>query len=103
MVLKQGKLFDNRSIDDRFKEFMEKHPAAYELFKRFAWQLRHAGRRRFSADAIIQRIRWECWIGEMEEEDFKFNDHFTSRFARKLIAEDSSFEGFFETRKLKSD
>lgn len=102
MVLKQGKLFDERSIDDRFEQFLRDHPDVWVLFRRFAWELAVAGRKRGSADAIIHRIRWEHWTSSTGTKDFKINDHFSSRLARKMIAEYPSFADFFETRKLKS-
>lgn len=103
MVLKQGKLFDNRSIDDRFEEFLRDHPDVWDLFCRFAWELKLSGKERGSADAILHRIRWEHWTTSSGKKDFKINDHFSSRFARAMIEKCPAFVDFFETRKLKSD
>ena len=102
MVLKQGKLFDERSIDDRFEEFLRDHPDVWWMFHRFAWDLKNAGRTRGSADAIVHRIRWEHWTSSSGTKDFKINDHFSSRLATKMIQEYPSFAEFFETRKLKA-
>jgi hypothetical protein len=99
-------LFDPRSdesIDARFVEFDAAHPEVYDLFKRFALELLGRGRERYSADAILHRIRWHYAVNPGKEFDgFKINDHFSSRYARKLAAEDVRFAEFFEFRVLRS-
>lgn len=94
---------DSNSIDERFAEFDTLHPEVFALFRQFALQLLNRGRSRGSADQIIQRIRWETSANSQREEgDFKINDHFSSRYARKLKNEDARFAEFFEFRVLKS-
>lgn len=88
------------SIQERFEGFHENHPEIYELFQRFARELRDAGRSHYSADAILHRIRWEYDVNPRHDEQFKINDHFSSRYARLLIEDDASFEGFFSLRNL---
>lgn len=89
-------------IAERFAEFDAANPEVWELFKRFARQARDAGRGRYSADAILHRIRWHVAIETRSNDGFKINDHFSAMYARKLIAEDRTFAGFFETRVRKS-
>lgn len=88
------------SIQQRFDEFDTAHPEVFDLFKQFAAELRRAGRTHYSADSILHRIRWHCDVNQQRDETWKINDHFSSRYARKLIAEDESFQGFFELRNL---
>ncbi len=93
------------SISDRFEKWINANPDVYRLFKLFANEARNAGRRHYSADAICHRIRWHVNI-EMRATDgaeFKINDHYSSRLARKLIAEHPEFTSFFELRELKSE
>lgn len=103
----QRSLFDDlpaeraRTIQERFAEFDRAHPDVYELFRRFAFELRDAGRKRYSAKALIERIRWHMATSSTEEE-FKINNVFTSRYVRKLVEQCPEFEGFFELRKLKA-
>lgn len=97
-------LFDDarrRSIQERFEAYHAEHPEVYELIRLYSAKVREAGFDRFSIDAIFQRIRWYHHI-EKRDGDFKLNDHFRSRYARKLMDEDESFADFFEIRALKS-
>lgn len=98
-------LFDRltrRSIDERFEAFHTENPKVFELFCRFADEARRTGRTRYSADAILHRLRWHLEIEVRDTgEEFALNNDFTSRYARLLIEEDPSFDGFFELRKLR--
>lgn len=102
----QRSLFDNRRIDERFAEFLKTNPDVWDLFKRLAYRAQASGVHRYSAKAIIERIRWEYTVerkrSDGDRDDFKINDHFTSRFVRKLITEDPTFAGFFETRQIRT-
>jgi hypothetical protein len=88
----QVAVFDREKAEDSIQD----------LFKRFAGELRNKGRRGYSSDMILHRIRWHYAVNQERDEGFKLNDHFTSRYARKLIQDDPLFDGFFETRKLRS-
>lgn len=91
------------SMDDiqrRFLRFHEENPHVYDLLRRFSLQARRRGRTRFSIDAIYHRARWHTQI-ETTDPDWKLNDHYTSRYARKLMDEEPELEGFFELRDLR--
>lgn len=90
------------TIQDDFEEFCAKHPDVYAHFVRYAEEFRGAGRRRYGAKVIIERIRWH-FATSSGDESFKIDNRFTSRFARKLIAERPEFAHFFETRTLRSE
>lgn len=95
--------FDTRrAIQDQFESFDKANPRVWELFVRFAEQAKAAGQKRYSSDAILHRIRWHINI-ETHGDDFKINNNFSSRYARKLVAERPEFEGFFSLRELKSE
>lgn len=94
---------DRPSIRDRFERFHRANPAVYQAFKRFAWDVKRVGRTRWSADAIVQRIRW-LYSVETDEPDFKINDHYSAYYARLLMEEDpENFAGFFELRKTRTE
>lgn len=84
-------------IVDKFWEYHEENPHVYELFKRFAGELKVSGRKNYGAKAIIERIRWHLMV-ETHGEDFKMANNHTSCYARLLMAMEPSFEGFFELR-----
>ena len=89
-------------IEVAFRKFHAAHREVYVLFQKYARELTAAGRTRFSADAILHRIRFYHAVNpDKEFEGFKINDNFSSRYAR-LLAEDfpEEFGDFFEFRKL---
>lgn len=82
-----------------FEKYDREQPEVWELFVRFANEARDSGRSRYSARAIIHRIRWECAVERPTGKPFKINDHLAGRYARKLIGADpDKWEGFFELR-----
>jgi len=95
-----------RVIDDpiqhAFEGFHGSHPEVYELFKRFAWELRNAGQKRIGAKAVWERLRYETQVNPERYSGFKLNNNFTSRYARRLIADDPSFRSLIEVRRLQS-
>lgn len=88
-----------KTIQERFEEFDMAHPDVYALFRRFAFELQNAGRMRYGAKSLIERIRWHLATSSNTEE-FKINNNFTSRYVRKLVEECPQFAGFFERRRL---
>ena len=105
----QGTLFDLRkprcgTIAERFTAWIEAHPQVFELFKQYATEAMAAGQRRYSADALVQRIRWHLTVETVPTDgtEFKINDHYSSRLARMLVEAEPKFEGFFELRQLRA-
>jgi len=67
------------------------------LFERLAMQVHHAGHERYSADAILHRIRWHEQI-ERGNRGFRANNNWTAPLARWFLARNPQLPGFFETR-----
>lgn len=84
-------------IADAFVDYHKANPGIYDQFKRFAFELRRAGRDHFGAKAILERIRYETAITGSGE--FKINNNFASCYARLLILDHPEFSEFFETRR----
>jgi hypothetical protein len=84
-------------IVDEFIAYHQEHPNIYDLFKKYAYQLKGAGRERFSSRAIIERIRWDMNI-EWTSTEFKIKDHIIPCYARLLMDQDPGFVGFFARR-----
>ena len=89
------------SIDERFRLFDRAHPEVFRLFRQYAEFIRGKGHDRYSADAILHRIRWHFAI-DKGDRDFAINNNFSSRYARLLMEVDPAFVGFFEVRELRS-
>lgn len=93
---------DKQSKMDRdFERWINEHPEAYEHFSMFAFQAINAGRQRFGAKAICERIRWYVAM-EWKGEPYKINNNYVSRLARKFIDDCPQYSYLFETRVLKS-
>jgi len=89
------------SARDRFQDYDRRHPEVWELFVEFSREARRAGLSRYSARAIVHRIRWECSIHRQQADAFRINDHYAGHYARKLIASDPArWSGFFELREM---
>ena len=98
----QGELFPTKERFHAFVEFHQGNPHVYQMFKRFAKQAKSAGRPRFGAHAIGERIRWYTQI-ETSDTEFKLNDHHLPYYARLLMLREPEFNGFFETRDARFD
>jgi hypothetical protein len=70
---------------------------------RLCRKLHRAGRDHYSIDAILHRVRWHYDVkAKVPGEPFKLNDHFTSRYARLVMRQESDLHDFFETRRLRA-
>lgn len=97
----QFSLWQGRTIEERFVAFHARHPEVYAALVRLALDAKAAGRRKLGIRTLWERLRWEMHV-EKGDNDFALNDHFTSRYVRKLTAEYPDLTGFFETRGLRA-
>jgi len=112
-----------RTIQQDFEAFDKKHPQVYDKFVDFArvivkHQMEQGIQKkdiRTSSKLIINRIRWEIMTGNIKPgqdseknasngiyDDFKINDAFTSRYARKFAEMNPDWAHIFPVRKLRS-
>lgn len=68
-----------------------------DKFVELAREAKRSGLRRFSADAILHRIRWHFVI-EQRRGNWKCNNNWTATLARWAMQECPDLKGFFETR-----
>ena len=66
-------------------------------FERITRELLSIGFRKYSADAILHRIRWHERV-EKQNRAFKCNDHWTAPLARWFLERNPDAAGFFELR-----
>lgn len=90
-------LFDT-TLDAKFAEYHAAHPEVYRHFRKFAFELWNAGRRRGSAQQIIERIRWETSVNPNRDGGLKINNWFRTHYAKMLVENEPVFDGFFEFR-----
>ena len=79
----------------RFKAFHSENPHVFSEFEFLARQMRQAGQKQYSAQAIIYRMRWDHDL-KTTGEPFKITNDFTSIYARLLCWKYPDFEGFFK-------
>lgn len=72
-----------------------------DLFEKLALQVKEQGFTRYSADAVLHRIRWHYHV-EQGKRDFKCNDHWTAPLARWFLAKHPECDGFFELRERRT-
>lgn len=72
-------------IVDKFWEYHADNPRIFELYIRFARQLKASGRESYGAKAIAERIRWHIHV-ETKGDDFKMGNNHPSCYARLLAA-----------------
>lgn len=90
------------SIQTRFEAFHQKHPEVYKTLVRLAFELKARGFRRYGLKSLFERVRWHFQVDLDLGEDWKINNNYSSRYARKLMAEFPELDGFFELRELKA-
>ena len=73
----------------------------YAKFEMLALQVFAQGRVRYSADAILHRVRWHFSIDERRD-DFKCNNNWTAPLARWFLKKHPEVGDFFELRVRKS-
>jgi len=87
----------------KFKKFHADNPWIYEAFKRFAYEIRETGRKRYSHWAIANRVRWHFDTTVEGDWDFKLSNDFITIYARLLVWNHPEFAGFFELKQCKPD
>jgi len=93
-----------RSIQQQFEEFHARHPDVYRTLCRLARRAKGAGRSKIGMRMLFEVIRWEWIIAGLpdEAEEFKLNNNYISRYARRIMAQEPDLEGFFPIRALRA-
>lgn len=87
-------------LDESFRRFHEANPHVYAALRIVALHAAHRGRQ-VGMKAVYERVRWEYQVQTARQEDaYKLNNNYTSRYARLLMEQEPELAGFFETRRL---
>lgn len=88
-------------IDEQFLEFHHQHPEVYAALRDMARQLRRRGEAKAGIGMLFEVLRWNrIMAGVRDEDGFKLNNNYRSRYARLLMANEPDLMGFFDTRQL---
>lgn len=91
------------TIQERFERFDRENPIVYATLLRLAREARRAGASRLGVRTLWEVMRWEISMRTHDPSGLKLNDHYHSRYVRKLVAEfPEEFDDFFELRKLRA-
>jgi hypothetical protein len=90
------------TIQERFEAFDKEHPEVYAYLVALAFELYRKGFHHYGLRCPWERMRWHFQVTKKLGEEFKLNDHFPSRYARKIMTQYPELDGLFEIRKLRA-
>lgn len=91
------------SIWKRFERWHNKNPQGWDLFVRFANEAIAAGRSRFSAGTIVDRIRWYTNVEMKAVDEYKINNDWSACYARLFIRMYPQHKKLFALRGAQED
>jgi hypothetical protein len=91
-----------QTIQERFEAFHKGHPEVYSYLLGLCFELRGKGFERYGIRSLWERVRWHFQVEKDLGADFKLNDHFHSRYARRIVENHPELDGFFELRELRA-
>lgn len=98
----QPSIFTNETeADKRFREFDEKNPHVYKQLVKMTRDLKAQGHKKIGMQMLFEVIRWRSMM-KTTDTDFKMNNNYAGRYARKVMSENSDLDGMFELRTLKT-
>jgi hypothetical protein len=97
----QTSLLDRSEMDEKFDEFDKANPQVYRELVALAKQAKEAGRSKIGIKMLFEVVRWNRYI-QTTDQDFKLNNNYHSRYARKIMHNEPELRGFFDTRELKT-
>lgn len=102
-VLPQTNMFEPSETDrDReFREFDAANPKVYSHLVDMTRQMYDRGHKKIGMSMLYEVLRWRTMLATTDPQ-YKLNNNYQSRYARKIMAEFPEFDGIFETRELKS-
>jgi hypothetical protein len=88
-----------QQLDEEAAKFDYEHPLVRELFIKFSLERINRGFKNYSAQAIMERIRWETDQADVDgKSTFKINNNYVAWYARKFMEAYYEYDGFFRTR-----
>jgi hypothetical protein len=92
----------DKTIQERFERFDRENPHVYPHLVRLAQQAHHRHASRIGIRMLWEVMRWEIFMRTSDPSGLKLNDHYHSRYVRKLIADYPEMEDLFELRVLRA-
>jgi hypothetical protein len=97
-------LFDRYSEKKlaKFKAYHLENPHVYQEFLKLAFKMKETGRTKYSAETIINVMRWNMDL-KTTGKPFKISNDYRSIYARLLVYNHPEFIGFFDMKGLKNE
>jgi hypothetical protein len=92
------------TIEAAFQEFHRAHPEVYLKLRELALEVVTRGHAKHLGIGMLwETLRYYTLLGAGPDEDaFRLNNNYRSRYARMLMMNEPELEGVFETRTLRS-
>ena len=91
------------TIEEQFNAVHETNPQVLEELVELTDELIEHGSNRGSIGMLFEVLRWQKLLETDDpSSEFKLNNNYRSRYARLMAHTYPRFEGFFETRNLRS-
>jgi len=84
-------------LEKDFMKFHKDNPAVWELFKKYAFNAIEEGRKRYSSQLILEKIRWDSNLATDSYVHFKLPNAHAAYYARLFHAAYPPYRGFFRT------
>jgi hypothetical protein len=98
-------MFNLSRMERDFEAFHRNNPEVYNTLVRLARQAKALGHQRVGIKMLWEVMRWEVYIATANQiggnSEYKLNNNYTSRYARRIMEQESDLDGFFELRTLK--
>jgi hypothetical protein len=91
------------SIEERFRLFDQANPHVYQVLEQLALALAARGRQRIGVKMLWETLRYRYAMQTNGEDEYKLNNDYTGRYARKLVAQHPELDSLIERRQLKAD
>ena len=91
-----------RSLAERFAAFHQAHPEVYDALVTLTTKAYDAGSRRLGIAMLFEVLRWEWMLSRLpaDNEAWKLNNDYKSRYARLIMQNEEWAAGMFELRRL---
>ena len=86
-------------LQQDFWEFHQANPQVFEEFVGLARAMKRTGRRHYSADSIMHKIRFETDLKTTGGDGFKVNNNHVAYYSRLAMDRYPELRGFFHIRK----
>lgn len=91
------------TIQDQFEAFDRLNPWVYDILVRMTRDLVRRGRTKIGIGMLFEVLRWQYAMTTVDSNsEFKLNNNYRSRYARKIMTEYEDLWGIYEIRALHS-